>query len=71
MITAVKSSSTPFDLNLDFVQYNPDVTNYALNLQEQWINVNASNLRQDLCIKTGDLGAGAFVSAGFAWRFMA
>ena len=55
-ITAVKSTSNPFDLNLDLVQYSPDVTNYALNLQEQWLNVNASNVRQDLCIKTGAMG---------------
>ena len=54
MVTAVKAISTPFDLNLDLIQYSPDVTNYALNLQEQWLNVNASNLRQDLCIKTGN-----------------
>jgi hypothetical protein len=56
-ITAVKSTASPFDLNLDFIQYSPDVTNYALNLQEQWLNVNATNVRQDLCIKTGTLGA--------------
>ena len=53
MVTAVKSTSIPFNLNLDFVQYSPDVTNYALNLQEQWLGVNATNIRQDLCIKTG------------------
>jgi hypothetical protein len=57
MVTSVKSSSSPFDLNLDMVEFSPDVTNYALNLQEKWTNVNASNLRQDLCIKTGTLGA--------------
>src|SRR5665647_1570797 len=56
-ITAVKSTSIPFDLNLDFVQYSPDVTNYALNLQEQWLNVNTTNVRQDLCIKTGAMGS--------------
>jgi hypothetical protein len=56
MITAVKSIATSFDLNLDMVQYSPDTTNYALNLQEQWVNVNATNLRQDLCIKTGTMG---------------
>ncbi len=44
---------TYFGLNLDFIQYNPEVPNYALNLEEQWTNVNATNLRQDLCIKTG------------------
>ena len=55
-ITAVKAGSSPFDLNLDLVQYSPDVANYALNLQEQWLNINATNLRQDLCIKTGTMG---------------
>ena len=50
--------------NFSAQQYGPDGiydtlteqisgTDYALNLQEQWINVNASNIRQDLCIKTG------------------
>ena len=57
MITAIISASSPFDLNLDFVQYNPDVTNFALNLQEQWTSLNATNLRQDLCIKTGSMSA--------------
>jgi hypothetical protein len=55
-VTAVKSGWSPFDLNLDLVQYSPDVANYALNLQEQWLNINATNLRQDLCIKTGTMG---------------
>ena len=32
-ITAVKTGSIPFDLNLDFVQYSPDVTNYALTFK--------------------------------------
>ncbi len=54
MVTSNASSS--YDLNLDFVQYSPDVTNYALNLQEQFTNVNATNSRQDLCIKTGAMG---------------
>jgi len=56
MITAVKSIATAFDLNLDMAQYSPDATNYALNLQEQLTNVNVTNLRQDLCIKTGTMG---------------
>ena len=56
-ITVTKATSTPFDLNLDFVQFNPDGPNYAINLQEQFLNVNASNLRQDLCIKTGTMGS--------------
>ena len=57
MLTAVSTSATPFDLKVDLAQYNPLFTNYALNLQEQWVNVNASNPRQDLCVKTGTLGA--------------
>ncbi len=32
-------------------------TNYGVNLEEQWSNVNATNLRQDLCIKTGAMGS--------------
>ena len=28
-------------------------TTYALNLEEQWTNINATNLRQELCVKTG------------------
>ncbi len=57
MVTTFKSTSSPYNLNLDWIQYNPDATNYAINLQEQWTNVNATNLRQDLCIKTGTMGA--------------
>jgi hypothetical protein len=57
MITAVKSTSTQFDLELDLVQFSPEIPNYALDLQEQWFDVNASNVRQDLCIKTGALSA--------------
>jgi hypothetical protein len=57
MVTAVKSTSSPFVLNLDFARYNLNVTNYAINLQEQWVAVNATNIRQDLCIKTGSMGA--------------
>jgi len=64
-ITAVKSTSSPFDLNLDFVQYSPDVTNYALNIQEQWLNINSTNVRQDLCVKTGIMSAEPAVGAGF------
>ena len=54
MVSAVLP--TYFGLNLDLIQYSPNATNYVLNLQEQWLNVNATNLRQDLCIKTGTMG---------------
>ena len=33
-----------------------DVTNYQLDLEEQWTNVNYANTDQDLCIKAGTLG---------------
>ena len=36
---------------------SPEVPNYALDLEEQWVNVNFTNTRQDLCIRTGSLGA--------------
>jgi hypothetical protein len=71
LVTAVKSTATSFDLNLDLVQYSPEVPNYALNLEESWLTVNATNLRQDLCIKTGALGAEPLlvqVWHGGAWR---
>lgn len=61
MVTAVKSTSTPFRLELDLVEFSPEIPNYALDLQEQWFSVNASNIRQDLCIKTGDLSAESLV----------
>ncbi len=57
LVTATKTTSTPFDLNLDLVEYAPEIPNYALNIEEQWLNVDTSYPRQDLCIKTGDLGS--------------
>jgi hypothetical protein len=53
----VKSTTTQFDVKVDLVKFSPEITNYALNIEEQWTNVNASNPRQDLCIKTGSLGS--------------
>ncbi len=70
-VIAFKSTSNQFNLNLDFVQYSPNATNYALNLQEQWTNVNATNLRQDLCIKTGTMSSEPLLVQVFAWRFLA
>ncbi|MEM3000013.1 MAG: hypothetical protein QXX34_05775 [Candidatus Bathyarchaeia archaeon] len=54
-VTAAKVPSTPFDLKLDMVRFSPEVTNYALEIEEQWTNVNATNPRYDLCIKTGTM----------------
>jgi hypothetical protein len=59
MVTLVGSNS--FEFNLDQVQYSPQAPNYALNLQEQLTNVNATNLRQDLCIKTGNMSSESLI----------
>ncbi len=56
-IVATNTSAAQFDLKLDLVQFSSRFTNYALNLKEEWLNVNASNVRQDLCIKTGSMGS--------------
>ncbi len=73
MITATKSTTTQFNLNLDMVQYSPDVPSYMLNLQEQWTDVNATyfNSHPVLCINTGASSpAGLAVDAwnGGAWQ---
>jgi hypothetical protein len=73
MITTTKSTTTPFNLNLDMVQYSPDVSNYALNLEEQWTNVNSTYLNPHpvLCINTGPSEpAGLAVDAwnGGSWK---
>ncbi len=56
-VTATQTTTTQFNLNLDLAKYSPNEDNYALDLREQWVNVNASNVRQDLCIKTGSLSS--------------
>lgn len=48
-------TTTQFDLKLDLMKYSINQDNYQLNLEEHWVNINATNLRQDLCIKTGDM----------------
>jgi hypothetical protein len=60
-VTATQTANTPFDLKLDLAKYSVNENNYALNLQEQFLNVNASNPRQDLCIKTGSFSNEALV----------
>jgi len=54
-VNATQTTSTQFDIKLDMIKYSINQTNYALNLEEQWVNINATNLRQDLCIKTGNM----------------
>lgn len=55
MINATKSTTTPFNFNIDSIQYSPDVPNYTLKLQEQWTDVNTTYLNPHpvLCINTG------------------
>jgi hypothetical protein len=53
-ITATQTTTVQFDLKLDLAKYSPNEDNYALAIQEHWLTVNASNVRQDLCIKTGN-----------------
>jgi hypothetical protein len=57
MVTAVNTTAAQFDLRIDMANFTSQFTNYAATLQEQWLNVNATNVRQDLCIKTGSMGA--------------
>jgi hypothetical protein len=57
LVNATKLTTTPFDLKLDLVQYTPEIPNYSLDLHEQWLTIDTSYMRQDLCIKTGALGA--------------
>jgi hypothetical protein len=44
-------------IDLVNVRKEVDVTNYQLDLEEQWTNVSYNNPYQDLCIKAGTLGS--------------
>ena len=57
LVTATNTTAAQFDLKIDLAVLTSQFTNYAINLQEQWLTVNATNLRQDLCIKTGAMGS--------------
>ena len=52
---AVKSTSSKFDVNIDLARYRTGSAVYALDLEEQWTDVNVTymNPRPTLCIKTG------------------
>ena len=52
-LTAVKSTSTQFEVNLDLVAFRPDGAIYTLDLEEQWTSV--SYTAPVLCIKMGEL----------------
>ncbi len=58
MVTATTSTVTPFNLNLDMIKYSPNVSTYALCVEEQWLNLNYTTLlHPTLCIDTGTMGA--------------
>ncbi len=72
-VTVFNTTAAQFDLKLDLAQFTSQFTNYALNLQEQCLNVNASNLRQDLCIKTGSFSGEPLVVQvyhGGSWQYL-
>jgi hypothetical protein len=73
-ITASIATATQFDLKLNLIQYSCNFTNYALNLEAQWINVNASLPRQNLCIKTGPFGGSENLNVqiwtGNSWQYL-
>ncbi|MEM2293404.1 MAG: hypothetical protein QXX41_09025 [Nitrososphaerota archaeon] len=69
-LKAVKATSTRFDIKIDLAKFSPEITNYALDLEEQWINVNYQIPFQYLCIKTGELGSenlAVDVRSGSTW----
>ena len=55
-ITATKAATTPFNLNLDMLQYSPDIPVYAMSMQEQWTNINLTYISPHpvLCINTSN-----------------
>jgi hypothetical protein len=54
---AVMSTSSSFDISIDLARYRTVSPIYALNLEEQWTNLNFTALHPTLCIKTGSLGS--------------
>ena len=73
--TATATTSSPFTVSLDMAQYQPSSTIYALNLEEQWTNVNTTYLNSHpvLCINIGTSApAGLAVDAwnGGSWQML-
>jgi hypothetical protein len=61
-------------VDLVTVKKATDNTNYELDLEEQFTNVNYTNPNQDLCIKTGSLGSESLmvdVWTGTSWSNIA
>jgi hypothetical protein len=70
LLTAQNTSAGAFDIKLDLARFTSYFNNYALNLEEQWLSVNASIPRQALCIKTGNMGTEPLfvqVKQGTSW----
>ncbi len=72
-VTAVKSISSQFDVNIDLLTFRPSGVVYALDLEEQWTDVNVTymNPRPTLCVKTGPSSLGDLkvdVWYGGSWR---
>lgn len=59
-VTAVKSTSSQFGVNIDLITFRPGAAIFALDLEEQWsaLNVTYMNPRPTLCIKTGPSSLG-------------
>jgi hypothetical protein len=53
---AIMVSSSSFDISLDLARYRSVSTLYALNLEEQWTNLNYTSMHPTLCLRTGTLG---------------
>jgi hypothetical protein len=54
---AIMSASSSFDISIDLARYRTVSPIYALNMEEQWTNLNFTALHPTLCIKTGSLGS--------------
>jgi hypothetical protein len=54
---AIMSTSSSFDISIDLARYRTVSPIYALNMEEQWTNLNFTALHPTLCIKTGSLGS--------------
>ncbi|MCX8151240.1 MAG: hypothetical protein N3D85_07045 [Candidatus Bathyarchaeota archaeon] len=52
-ITGTKAATSPFNWQVDLIQYNTTSNNYVLDLEVQWINVNFSQANKQLCIYGG------------------
>ena len=56
-IRAVASVSSSFTISVDLARFQATSRTYMLDLEEQWLNVNYTDVHPALCIKTGALGS--------------